>query len=175
MPYTPYHFPPSVALALALRRHLDFLVFVFANVAVDLEPLAVMMFWVNYPVHGYCHTLLGGVVVGVTWGLVAYLGRPLLGISMRFLRLSYKANLPRTLLSGILGVWFHILADAFLYADIRPFWPSKANPLHGTFPARGVYAACTAMLVPALALYAAAVIAYLRKSEGRSKAREGAW
>ena len=44
MPFTPYHFGPHGCVGLVLKRYLDLPVFMLANVAVDLEPLAVMVF-----------------------------------------------------------------------------------------------------------------------------------
>jgi membrane-bound metal-dependent hydrolase YbcI (DUF457 family) len=156
MPFTPFHFGLNACAALPLRRHLDVPVFVLASVAVDVEPLMVMLFDLDYPLHGYCHTLLFGTIVGILWGLMAYAGRNVLAGGMKLLRLSYGGGLRGMLLSGVLGVWFHILLDAPLYADIRPFYPVQANPLYGTMTDSTIYLACTLAFVPALVLYAAA-------------------
>ena len=74
MPFTPYHFGPSGFVGLALRRWLDVPVFVLANVVVDLEPLVVVLFGLDYPLHGYVHTFLGGTVVALLWALLACSG-----------------------------------------------------------------------------------------------------
>ena len=114
-----------------VRRFIDVPVFVLANVVVDLEPLAVRTFGFDYPYHGYCHTFLIGTLVGVVWGLVAYRGRGVLAWLMCRLHLPYQTRLPKMLISGVLGVWLHVLLDAPLYRDIRPFFPIEANPLLG--------------------------------------------
>ena len=67
MPFTPYHFGPHATVALPLHRYLDVFVFIGANVVVDLEPLLVLTFHLNYPMHGYCHTLLIGGLLGLLW------------------------------------------------------------------------------------------------------------
>ena len=73
MPFTPYHFGPHATVALPLHRYLDVFVFVGANVVVDLEPLLVLTFHLNYPLHGYCHTLAVNVPVTVG-GICVYPG-----------------------------------------------------------------------------------------------------
>ena len=72
MPFTPFHFGPSASVAFPLKKYIDIPVFVLANVVIDLEPLTVMVFNLSYPVHGFFHTLLGGIFIGTLWGLVAY-------------------------------------------------------------------------------------------------------
>ena len=76
MPFTPFHFGPSALIGLPLKRWIDIPVFVLANVVIDFEPLAVMVFQPDYPLHGYFHTLLIGGILGLIWGLAAYPLRP---------------------------------------------------------------------------------------------------
>ncbi len=153
MPFTPFHFGPSSCIALPLRKYIDSSVFVLANVVVDLEPLAVMLFGLNYPVHGYCHTFLIGSVVGAVWALIAYSGKAAFQRIMKLLHLPYDTNLGKMLISGILGVWFHVLLDAPLYSDIRPFYPSTTNPMYRIIGESSIYLICTVSFVPALILY----------------------
>jgi hypothetical protein len=59
-------------LSLPFNNKLDAPVFILANVAVDLEPFAVIVFSLDYPLHGYAHTLAGGALVGLAFGAAAY-------------------------------------------------------------------------------------------------------
>jgi len=137
MPFTPYHFGPSLFAGLVLRKWLDIPVFVLANVAVDIEVLIVAVFNLGYPVHRYCHTLLIGAVVGAAWGLVAYPLRPLFTRTMRVFRLhgvsrplrDYEPTLRKMIISGVLGVWFHVLIDALQHRDMKILWPNKTFSL----------------------------------------------
>lgn len=52
MPFTPLHFGPHACVALPLRRRVDLPVFLLTNVVVDVEPLLVLTFNLNYPLHG---------------------------------------------------------------------------------------------------------------------------
>ena len=58
MPFTPFHIGPHATVGLALQNYIDVPVFITANVAVDLEPLFVILFKPDYPLHGYFHSLL---------------------------------------------------------------------------------------------------------------------
>ena len=95
MPFTPFHFGPSALIGLPLKRWIDIPVFVLANVVIDFEPLAVMVFRLDYPLHGYFHTLLIGGVLGLLWGLAAYPFRPVWRFFMGIFGLSYQPTLPQ--------------------------------------------------------------------------------
>jgi membrane-bound metal-dependent hydrolase YbcI (DUF457 family) len=157
MPFTPFHFGPGAAIALPLYRRLDLPVFLLVNVFVDLEPLAVMLLGLPFPLHGTTHTLLGAAVIGAAWALVAWKIRRPLAWSMHLVGLPYDPGLGRMIVSSVLGAWLHVFLDAPLYGDIRPFFPSEANPLLGAVPASAEYAVCAALFVPALIIYVVVV------------------
>jgi len=129
MPFTPYHFGPSGFIGLLFRKWVDIPVFVLANVIVDVEVLVIVLFKLGYPVHRYCHTLLIGGIVGAVWGAAAYPLRNLFEKTMRIFRLNYEPTLRKMILSGILGVWLHVLLDGAQHADMRIFWPNTTFSL----------------------------------------------
>lgn len=135
------------------RRIIDLPVFLLANVVVDFEPLLVMVFRFDYPLHGYAHTFLFGGMLGILWGLAAFGLRGIIGRGMAAVKLQYEAGLIKGILSGVLGVWFHVLLDSPLYSDIRPFYPLPDNPLYGIFSVEAVYLFCALCFIPAAALY----------------------
>jgi len=104
MPFTPLHFGPSLCVALPLQKYIDLPIFVLASVVIDFEPLAVIVFGLNYPLHGYCHTFLIGSFVGVAWAITAYAGRDILRKIMIFFGLEYNTTFHKAVFSGILGV-----------------------------------------------------------------------
>ena len=79
MPFTPYHFGAHACASLPFRHQLDVPVFIAANVVIDLEPLLVLGLHLDYPVHGYAHTLLFGGAIGLGFGALAYPFRAQLG------------------------------------------------------------------------------------------------
>ena len=153
MPFTPFHFGPHTCAALPLQRYLDLPVFVTANVIVDIEPLIVIFFEPDYPFHGYFHTFLVGGLLGVLWGAIAYPFRDHIRRAMVALRLPYSASLWKMLISGLLGVWLHVLFDAVIYPEMKPFYPLSVNPFLSILAGGTVYAICAWCFVPALVMY----------------------
>lgn len=129
MPVTPYHFGPAGLLGYIFRKWIDLPVFVLANVVIDVEVLLVSLMNLGRPTHRLSHTFLFGAVVGAVWGLVAYLGLPALKWLMKKIKIPYQSNAAKTILSGILGVWLHVLIDGIYHYDVDPFWPIKKNYL----------------------------------------------
>ena len=166
MPFTPYHFGPSACVALPLRKHIDVPVFVLVNVVIDLEPGIVLAFGLNYRLHGYCHTFLFGTIIGLVFALAAYLARNSLKRLMNFFGLPYQTSLSKMIVSGLFGAWFHILIDSFCWGDIRPFWPSDANPLNSLATLNTVRLLCAISFIPAIALYVAAVWTHTKERAG---------
>jgi membrane-bound metal-dependent hydrolase YbcI (DUF457 family) len=164
MPFTLYHFGPHASVALPLHRYLDIPIFIGANVVVDFEPLLVMTFNLDYPLHGYCHTLLIGSLVGLAWATAAFPLRHFIGKIMSFLRLPYASSFAKMAISGVAGVWLHVLFDAPIYYDIQPFYPIKANPLFGSLSLNAGYDISAACFVPAILMYV--FYAFVRKGRG---------
>lgn len=166
MPFTPFHFGPSACISLPLNRYIDFPLFMLANVAIDFEPLVVMVFDLSYPLHGLAHTFVGATVVGLFCGVLAnYAREPLTDLMKKILRLPYSSSLKKYVLSGIIGTWFHILLDSPLYTDIKPFYPfSNSNPLLGRIQSDTMYSYSAKAFIPAIALYLLAItIEYKKK------------
>jgi hypothetical protein len=150
MPFTPYHFGPSGFVGLVFRKWLDIPVFVLANVVVDIE----VLFNHHWPAHRHFHTLLIGAAVGAIWGIAAYPLRHLFEKIMRILRIPYQTGFRKMVVSGVLGVWLHVVIDAIYHCDVQVFWPSNANPLSGLISHEQVKILCVAFFFAALILYA---------------------
>jgi len=153
MPFTPFHFGPAALIGLPLKRWIDIPVFVLANVVVDFEPLAVMVFNLEYPLHGYFHTFLFGGLIGLIWGLAAYPLKPVFAFLMRIFGLSYKPTLLKMMLSGLLGIWLHVFIDSILYDEMNPFWPMAGNPFHEIVRYQTVFLICEASLIAAVVMF----------------------
>jgi membrane-bound metal-dependent hydrolase YbcI (DUF457 family) len=161
MPFTPYHFGPSGFVGLIFRKWLDIPVFVLANVIVDIE----VLYWDKWPKHRYAHTLLIGAAIGILWGVIAYPLRHIFKKIMLFLRLQYDTSLLKMLISGVLGVWLHIVLDAFYHWDVQMFWPRRITPLYGLISKQQVEAICLACFVLAFIVYAIIVLLSIKKNK----------
>lgn len=153
MPFTPFHFGPAGTVALIGKKYLDLPAFVLVNVVIDIEPLLVMVFRLNYPLHGYCHTFLISSLIGGLFAIALYSCRRFTSKIMNILKFPYEANFRRIFFSSIFGVWFHVFLDGIIYVDIRPFYPLSINPLYGLISAPLLYSICSVLFIPAVCLY----------------------
>ena len=137
MPFTPFHLGPAVLIGFILLRYLDLPTLILASVLVDLEPLAVLMFGLPGPLHGFFHSFLGAS------GAVLRL-RDFLEPVYVFLRLEGDRRPRRLLVAALLGTWSHVVLDAPLYGRMRPFYPFGGNPLFGVdlYLGLGAYGFC---------------------------------
>ena len=175
MPFTPYHFGPSGFIGLVFRKWIDVPVFVLANVIVDVEVLAIALFGLGPPHHLYCHTLLIGAVVGALWGAAAYRLRSLFEVIMEMFFIPYKPGLWKMVISGILGVWLHVLIDGAYHSDVMVFWPSRTDSLWIAVMSRvskaQIKTICLVFFVAAVIPYAVAVVSYMRQNRLMMKRR----
>lgn len=78
----------------------------------------------GWPPHRKCHTLLIGAVVGALCGIAAYPLRYLFEKIMRTLYIPYIPRFWKMIISGIIGVWLHVLIDGLCHGDLQIFWPN---------------------------------------------------
>jgi hypothetical protein len=154
MPFTPFHFGPSATVGIPLNKNIDVFVFILANAVIDIEPLIVMIYKLNYPLHGYAHTFIGATILGAIWGITAWIFHvPIKWIVQDVLKFPFTPSKSKMVSSGILGACFHVLLDSPLYSDIEPFYPLLANPMYGLIDHFAMYTLCTFFFIPAVILY----------------------
>ncbi len=132
MPFTPFHFGLNVLPGLASGNRLDLLALLGANVAIDIEPLVVITWNLRYPLHGYAHTLAGGLMLGLAVGLGVRLARPVAAGIYRVAGLPQRVTWAGCLLGGAVGGLLHIAFDTLIYVDMDPAFPLRGNPVAGT-------------------------------------------
>ena len=165
MPFTPYHFGPSGFLGLALRKWIDVPVFILANIIVDIEVLVIS----DWPRHKYCHTLLIGAAVGAVWGLLAYPLRNCFKKIMQKIRIPYETGLWKMIISGILGVWLHVVIDAVYHGDVWILWPSRAKPLWRLLTQEQTKIACAVLFIATLIIYIFTFVSYKKQNKSLIK------
>jgi membrane-bound metal-dependent hydrolase YbcI (DUF457 family) len=160
MPFTPFHFGPALGLGLLLRKYVHTPTFVLASAILDVEPLLVLYYGLDYPLHGYLHTFVLAFVVGLLLGYPAFvLERALQPIYKVFLlETGNDLKLKSFLLAGAFGTTFHVLLDSPLYTDIRPFYPLTANPLYNPTLSLEIYSLCVWMGIFGAMYYAGLLI-----------------
>lgn len=154
MPLTPFHLGPVALISLVFQRQVNLPVILIASIILDLEPLSVLLFGLNYSLHGFFHTLLGGSIVAGAIALAACRLRELIKEIEKSIKIPHHSDNKSLILASFLGVYSHIALDSFLYTDIKPFFPSSFNPLYrGLSASAEVYTACMVSFLLALPLY----------------------
>ena len=143
MPFTPFHLGPGALFKGLGGPHFSFMVFGGAQVLMDIEPLIGIL--QNKPVlHGYTHTLAGALAIGLA---AAVTGKPLSTWVLRMLGM-LRAPLTWTaaFAGAFAGTFSHIVFDAFMHADMNPWWPFAAgNGLLGLLSLRSLHLLCLAL------------------------------
>lgn len=153
MPFTPYHWGPSSWIGLLLFKVLDFPALLISSVIVDVEPFCVLVFRLNYPLHGFLHSFLGGAIVAILLATALFcLRNPIIKV-MKVVKLDQRSSFRKIVLTSFIGVYLHILLDAPLYTDIKPFYPLEINPFYGLFSSYSIYTFCRISFVIGIIFY----------------------
>ena len=153
MPFTPFHIGPSAWMGLLLFKILDFPSLLIASIIVDIEPVCVLVFNLNYPMHGFFHSFLGSSIIAVLNAILMHSLRDSVKELMRAFKLEQDSSFKKILWTSFFGVYFHILLDSPLYNDIKPFYPSNDNPFYGIFSSQQIYHFCTFSFLIAIIFY----------------------
>jgi hypothetical protein len=153
MPLTPFHWGPGSWIGLVLFKRIDFPTFLAGCVVLDIEPFLVIVLGLDSRLHGYSHTFLFGSLIALILAYVMFkLKRPVQKI-MTFFKLQQNLGFSSFVISALLGAWSHILLDAPLYSDIRPFFPLTANPLYQVLSHNTIYGFCSLSFILGLFAY----------------------
>ena len=143
MPFTAYHMGPACVIKAALGRHFSLMVFGFAQVLEDIEPL-VRLFRGDPIKHGLSHSYFGATIIGIVAVLI---GRPLCQLVFRvwkpdasvkplsfmnWLRGSGTISWPAAITGAFVGSFSHIAVDSVVNGDMQPYAPfASGNHLLG--------------------------------------------
>jgi len=158
MPFTPFHLGPGTLMGVGLKKVFHIPALFLGSVIVDIEPFLVLMFKLDYPLHGFFHSLAGGLAAGGVLSGILYLVRKPLTSLMALIKLEQKTSFWFILTGASVGVILHILIDSLFHRDILPFWPLKANPFYGLIPSTIVYFICTLSLIAGVIVYVISLI-----------------
>lgn len=161
MPFTPFHLGPGLLIGLIFFKYIDFPTFLIASVIIDLEPFLVLFLGLNYPLHGFFHSFVGGTIVAVL--LAFFMSRFNKKISniISFFKLRQNSSFKNILLASLFGIYFHIILDSPLYKDIKPFYPLDLNPFYSMLISFEIYTFCT------LSFFAGLVLCVYKLFRGR--------
>jgi len=155
LPFTPFHLGPALALGLFSRKYIHIPTFIIANVIIDIEPFMVVLLDLNYPLHGYLHTFIGAIIVGLALGYVMYLFNEIFEALWKrlFLVSGSDIGLKQFIITGISGTILHVVLDAPLYYDIKPLYPISFNPIYNPGLTLMIYMVCLILGIIGLIYY----------------------
>lgn len=143
MPFTPFHMGPGTLIKAALRGSFSLMVFGWAQVLIDLQPLVAIVTG-SGPVHGFSHTYLGATLIGLfaacTGKYMADLASQLVdGCGARILTM----RLWVAIASGLIGTYSHVALDSIMHLDMSPLAPfSDSNALLGIISVSSLHKFC---------------------------------
>ncbi len=151
-------------------------VFAFTQFTMDLEVLGRIAVGAHQ-LHGFTNTLVGATVILVPSVL---LGRPVCEVFLRWWNSRLSPSQARWLwvdpvigwkaawIGGTLGVYSHLILDAVMHLDARPWAPvSSVNPLVGLLSYDALHALCLWTLVGGLIVLGVKRVWKLRKAADR--------
>ena len=171
MPFTPFHLGPGLLFGLLLLSYVDFPTFLVASVIVDIEPFLVLTLDLNYPLHGFLHSFLGGTLLAFLLAAAVSKLRSAFSPLLSFLKLEQKLSFKSILSASLFGVYLHILLDSPVYSDIRPFYPFDFNPFlsNSMFISFEVYTLCTLSFICGAVIYAIRLVFRRRTAVNRPR------
>jgi len=157
VPFTPFHLGPASILALALLRYVSLPALLLGSIAPDIQPLITLFLNLPGTLHGPpLHSLIGAtLLLAPPLTILTFILRQPLNDILTPFKLNQKPTLPSILTGALIGIYSHILLDAYLYTDITPFYPLTTNPLLNPSTLRyyQIYTLCIISFIIALATY----------------------
>jgi membrane-bound metal-dependent hydrolase YbcI (DUF457 family) len=166
MPFTPFHFGPGFLISLMFLSFIDIPTFLIASVIIDIEPFLVLVFHLNYPLHGFFHSFLGGFIAAALLAMVLSKIRRYFTPLITFFKIEQSISFKKILFSSICAIFIHILLDSPIYLDIQPFFPFEFNPFYRStvMPGLIIYLLCAWCFVGAIFVYAIRLLQHKTKT-----------
>ena len=166
MPFTPFHLGPGLLISLIFLSFIDIPTFLIASVIIDVEPFLVLIFHLNYPLHGFFHSFLGGFIVAVLLSMVMSKIRRYFTPLLTFFKIEQSISFKKILFSSTCAIFIHILLDSPIYLDIQPFFPFEFNPFYRStvMPGLIIYLLCAWCFVGAIFVYVIRLLQHKTKT-----------
>jgi hypothetical protein len=154
MPFTPFHMGPGIAFKALLRGSFSLMVFGWAQIVMDIQPLLVLISGTGH-LHGFSHTYSGATVLALLSGLTGkYLAE--IGLFILDIKSQWPVKIPWwvVFLSAFIGTYSHVALDSLIHSDVEPFYPfTKSNALLGILSVSTLHQLCIYSGLAGAALY----------------------
>ena len=158
MPFTPVHMGPGIAIKALLHGSFSLMVFGWAQIIMDIQPLIVMLTGEGH-LHGFSHTYLGAsllaIIVILSGKHLAEFGLTVIGISQQSspIRITWRI----AAISAFIGTYSHVILDSIMHGDVQPFYPFwLTNNLLGIISIEALHKLCLYSGLLGAAIYYAA-------------------
>ena len=141
MPFTPFHLGPGLLIGLIFKQWINIPAILIASIIVDVRA-TYCLFTGCYPLHGPLHTFLGALILSSLVIFSIYLFRDRLKSISIFFKIKQDYSFQSIVIGSVIGVWLHVILDAFLYPEMLPFWPVPGNFFIGIFGNIEIYGFC---------------------------------
>jgi hypothetical protein len=170
MPFTPFHLGPGIAVKAVLQGGFSLMVFGWAQVVMDIQPLVVILTGEGQ-LHGFTHTYAGATLLAVFSALT---GKYLSELGLRILFRHSPGLVPIrwwvVFLSAFIGTYSHVVLDSLMHVDMQPYYPfSTINPLLGLVTVSALHQFCVYSGLVGAALYL--IVSYYLTRRGKAAAR----
>lgn len=134
---------PGIAVKAVLQGSFSLMVFGWAQIVMDLQPLFVMITGEGH-LHGFSHTYLGAALLAI---LSALSGKYLSEIGLYVLGLNRDWSMVIgwrvAFVSAFIGTFSHVLLDSIMHADVEPFFPfTTDNAIQGVISIEALHQLC---------------------------------
>jgi len=135
---------PGILLKAVLRSSFSLMVFGYANVLMDIQPLVAMTSGQG-ALHGWTHTWWAALVIG---GFAGLSGKWLADGVLRWFAPVHDRPQPKVgpwiaFVSAYIGTLSHVALDSIVHPDVHPFAPwSDARPWLGAVSSGTIEAGC---------------------------------
>lgn len=120
---------PALLAKAPLQRRFSLMVFGWAQIVMDLQPLGVMLTGAGH-LHGWTHSWLGALILTIPATLAGkYLGEWTLRVAGLENEAPAGIGWAVALFSAAIGTFSHVLLDAFMHADLYPRFPLSQDNL----------------------------------------------
>ncbi len=140
MPITPLHLGPGLLLKSCGGSYLSLTMFALVQVTMDLE-VVLRLILGSSQLHGFTNTIISATLILM---VTVPLGKPICEWALRWwnrnlspaqaqwLQVSVSISWKAAWIGAVLGAYSHLLLDAIMHADARPWMPfSDVNTLVG--------------------------------------------
>lgn len=155
MPFTPFHIGHILPVSLWdwEKKRIDITAAIIGSMIIDIEPVLILIFNLNYPLHYIFHSFPLAIFVGIVTGILIHFSFPIFNPFLKFFKWEQQTSIWNKIFIATIMTDLHVLLDAFLYPEMNPFFFIKVNPFYGLVSARFIYCICEIGIAIGIGLY----------------------